>query len=401
MAKQDTECPFCHDLLEVNSEWLGMTLTCPHCSRMFVFGDPDPDIAVKRPVKKESALDHLYKNNSGQAATGDPGNMFTPLRKYAVFSGRATRREYWLFSLFTSAVTAFFYTGHALCTFLLPQFAWIFMITGSLAGIFLLLPSWAVMVRRCHDANRPGWRILIALIPCLGWLLLLYTLCKRSTDDNQYGPNPNAGRKDEVWPVIAGIIFPTIILSVLFAGMATFFPIFEKHKEMIRRIICVNHLTRIGTALEVYSSNQEGQLYPPAKGEDGLEILRQMDLEEDIFICPSDITKHYFYVGGKLAPRHRAFAIPTVICFAHPGNSVNVLMANGSVRSFIMENPTISCAKLVQYIIDHEKFEDPTALEACKKVLKTARKIDRKRGLKKCVTPPGDAKDQPEPEKHD
>ena len=382
MAKKDIHCPFCRDLLEVNDEWSGMQLTCPHCKKAFIFrdrakkeesfDDADIELSVKRdPVMQPVNFPQMQSN---AANSGNPANIFTALGKYAVFTGRASRREFWLFSLFYSVLAAIFAIASAVTNFILPDYYMLCSAGTVLVILALFLPYLAAMVRRCHDAGRPGARILIALIPCLGWLLLFYTLSKHSEEgDNIYGPNPNGGSKDEVWPVFAGVIFPLIIIGGVFAGMAIFFPEIEKSKESINLITCTNHLTRIGIALESYSRDSDGQKYPGCRDKDGLTILQEIGSESaDIFQCPSDKTSSYCYIGRGLEPRHRAYEVPVVICVAHPGNVVNILMADGSVKAFVLEKSGISCAELLNNIREQHEHLDPNDEEAWEKVIKNA-----------------------------
>lgn len=111
-------------------------------------------------------------------------------KKYAVFSGRARRKEYWFFVLF-NMIAAFllgFIDGFA--GMLLSAEAGI----GVLSTIYLLvafIPGLAVSVRRLHDTNRSGWWLLISLIPIIGSIILLVFLVQDSdSGPNQYGPNP-------------------------------------------------------------------------------------------------------------------------------------------------------------------------------------------------------------------
>ena len=96
------------------------------------------------------------------------------LKGYVKFSGRATRSEYWWFYLFWLILVVV--TG---------------MISENLAAVLilaLLLPSLAVGVRRMHDIGKSGWWLLVALIPLIGGLILLYFLVQPSVGDNDYGP---------------------------------------------------------------------------------------------------------------------------------------------------------------------------------------------------------------------
>ena len=105
--------------------------------------------------------------------------------KYAVFSGRARRKEYWYFVLITTIVALFFYF---LVSFTGSVFPSVISIIFSMA---VLLPGWAVLVRRLHDTGRSGVKVLLALIPLVGSIILLVYLAQDSSPgDNQYGPCP-------------------------------------------------------------------------------------------------------------------------------------------------------------------------------------------------------------------
>lgn len=108
------------------------------------------------------------------------------LGKYATFSGRACRSEYWYWTLFTIIVSIVLSLVDA-SLFASEQY-------GMLSLIFSLvvfIPGLAVTVRRLHDVNKSGWWFLIVLIPLLGVLLLLYWEVLKGTEGaNDYGNNP-------------------------------------------------------------------------------------------------------------------------------------------------------------------------------------------------------------------
>ncbi len=122
-------------------------------------------------------------------------NYYTGVwKKYAQFSGRARRAEYWYFALFNFIVTIVlaipYYMGIGMVqngngggwVLTLPYFAY------CLAAI---VPSLAVTVRRLHDINKSGWWIFIALVPFIGWIwLLVLTIMEGTSGENQYGPDP-------------------------------------------------------------------------------------------------------------------------------------------------------------------------------------------------------------------
>jgi uncharacterized membrane protein YhaH (DUF805 family) len=112
------------------------------------------------------------------------------LGKYAVFSGRARRSEYWYFVLF-SCLIAFVLAGLGLSVAKAaggPPTLAVYLV--DLFSLLVLLPSLAVSVRRLHDVGMSGWWILLSLVP-LGGLVLLYFYCQDSqSGSNAYGPNP-------------------------------------------------------------------------------------------------------------------------------------------------------------------------------------------------------------------
>ncbi len=111
------------------------------------------------------------------------------LKNYAVFGGRARRKEYWYFTLFN--FLAFF--ALTIIDRVIGSFNSEAGI-GLLAGIYslaILIPAIAVSVRRLHDTNRSGWWLLIELIPVIGAIVLLIFLVQDSQQsENQYGLNP-------------------------------------------------------------------------------------------------------------------------------------------------------------------------------------------------------------------
>ena len=110
-----------------------------------------------------------------------------PWRKYADFTGRARRKEYWTFNLINMALIA-------------PLFYFNLLRSKPSAAIYLLIilliipiivPSYAVAVRRLHDTNRDGSYIMFSLIPFIGFILVTIWTCQNSDiGENDYGPNP-------------------------------------------------------------------------------------------------------------------------------------------------------------------------------------------------------------------
>ncbi|WP_221088059.1 DUF805 domain-containing protein [Deinococcus aquaedulcis] len=116
---------------------------------------------------------------------------------YANFKGRARRREYWMFFLvnfFISLILSV--VSNALGWTLTPDTTNPLRSLGVLDGLytlFVLVPALAVSVRRLHDTGRSGWWQLIAVIPLVGPLVLLFFLVQDSeADENDWGANPKA-----------------------------------------------------------------------------------------------------------------------------------------------------------------------------------------------------------------
>ena len=132
--------------------------------------------------------------------------LLMPLRRYAVFSGRARRLEYWpyilvwavLFAGCIAADIAFNLGGAADGTWFESHDGGMsFNIAfGPCALIFMLvtaLPNLAVGARRLHDIGTSGWLLLIGIIPILGWIILTVFLLRPGTaGPNAYGPDPKA-----------------------------------------------------------------------------------------------------------------------------------------------------------------------------------------------------------------
>lgn len=106
------------------------------------------------------------------------------LHKYADFSGRARRSEYWYWSL----AVALGYVVVLILEALAPALG-LALLAGAALGLFL--PNLAVGVRRLHDTGKSAWYLLIALIPIVGPIALLVFLATDSTSGtNRYGPSP-------------------------------------------------------------------------------------------------------------------------------------------------------------------------------------------------------------------
>ena len=113
------------------------------------------------------------------------------LKKYAVFSGRSRRMEYWYFVLFVIIISTVLNIIDGLIG-AYDRTAGVGLLS-SIFSLAILIPSIAVTVRRLHDTDRSGWWVLISLVPLIGWIVLLvFTVQDSTPDSNKYGPNPKS-----------------------------------------------------------------------------------------------------------------------------------------------------------------------------------------------------------------
>lgn len=120
-------------------------------------------------------------------------------RKFASFSPRASRAEYWTY-LFVYVVLSLllFAVGsllglHSSGEKLMGFFTYLTLggtVLNKLFSLVLLVPSVAVAVRRLHDVDKSGWFLILAFIPIIHFYLL-YLLCKDGTPGyNCFGDDP-------------------------------------------------------------------------------------------------------------------------------------------------------------------------------------------------------------------
>lgn len=109
------------------------------------------------------------------------------LKNYAVFSGRARRKEYWMFFLINNLIGTL---AFALELWLHTDL----MHLGQLPFVYsiaVFIPGLAVVVRRLHDVGRSAWSLLFLLIPVFGgFAIFFFMMLKGDPHTNAYGPSP-------------------------------------------------------------------------------------------------------------------------------------------------------------------------------------------------------------------
>ena len=114
-------------------------------------------------------------------------------KKYADFSTRASRKECGFFFVFYFVLCLALFIINTLVGAIFEDPFEAFRLTVGVSviiALLLMVPTYAVCVRRLHDTGRSGWWILLYFIPYIGAIALLIMLCRKSDEDNKYGPKP-------------------------------------------------------------------------------------------------------------------------------------------------------------------------------------------------------------------
>lgn len=131
--------------------------------------------------------------------------MLLPLKRYADFSGRSSRMEFWMFILFQIIVSwVFSFVVNMIFPPAIPVYdptnpeaamaaiGSVYTSAGFLIPfLFFLIPGLAVAVRRLHDQDKSGWMILLGLIPLIGAIILLvFYVLPGTNGPNRFGEDP-------------------------------------------------------------------------------------------------------------------------------------------------------------------------------------------------------------------
>ncbi len=118
------------------------------------------------------------------------------------FEGRASRSEYWMITLFNELISILYliinsgikngafddffssYKAAEMFGIVFSGIYWVFVIA-------MLIPTFALIVRRIHDIGKPGYALLVACIPLIGVIVLFIFFCTDSAGDNQWGYGPD------------------------------------------------------------------------------------------------------------------------------------------------------------------------------------------------------------------
>jgi uncharacterized membrane protein YhaH (DUF805 family) len=124
-----------------------------------------------------------YSGGAGQPALPNPLVNYwkrVVLERYAQFTGRSRRAEFWWYALAGLIIGIAFNILIAISSF--------FWVIYAIYGLAVLIPGLAVGVRRLHDTDKSGWWLLIALVPLVGIIVLIVFWATDGTPGpNQYG----------------------------------------------------------------------------------------------------------------------------------------------------------------------------------------------------------------------
>ena len=109
------------------------------------------------------------------------------LTNYVGFSGRARRKEYWMFTLINAIVGAIINVIQLILGLELPYLSMLYLLAT-------FLPVLALAIRRLHDTDRSGAWALPFFVPFIGWLVLFVFAClEGNSGSNRYGNDPKFG----------------------------------------------------------------------------------------------------------------------------------------------------------------------------------------------------------------
>lgn len=209
-VRESCKCMECGNIVSINA------IFCPQCGTLLKNGKPQQqrnNLYIKNASYQQyassqnvnygglngpdfygqaefSSRPHLTQYESSKLTFGEA--VSECFRKYATFSGRARRSEYWFFYLFNLLINIsincflgiFLADGDELAIGIIA-------IISILYSLSVFLPGLAVYVRRMHDIGKSGANIFWVLLPIVGWIMLFVWLLQDSEEyENEYGPSP-------------------------------------------------------------------------------------------------------------------------------------------------------------------------------------------------------------------
>ena len=198
MSITKISCPNCDFFKEFPLDKLPQTtskITCPKCKHVFTYTPPneindftfdsDPTIAaIDSPPEPQVVIKHYPPSNSDIKNNETNYNLFDwyikAIKKYAVLTGRARRKEYWYFLL----VSMIIIIALTIIESILDKGE----ILSSIYNLAIFIPSLAVGIRRMHDTDRSGWWMLLPIVN------IVFLAQEGQQVTNKYGLNPKGAQ---------------------------------------------------------------------------------------------------------------------------------------------------------------------------------------------------------------
>jgi uncharacterized membrane protein YhaH (DUF805 family) len=127
-------------------------------------------------------------------------------KKYALFEGRARRKEFWMFTLFEFIIGVVFGI-----LAMIPLIGGLFAVVSWIFYLAVFIPSLALGIRRLHDTDRKGILFLLILIPIAGIIILIvFWVQEGAAGANKFGPNPKDGLEAGSTPAATATVEKTV-----------------------------------------------------------------------------------------------------------------------------------------------------------------------------------------------
>ena len=200
---QQGACPSCASPLEPDAAFCH---TCGHRSHRVSQDPRAPSSPTRRPDPYSCASPVYGDRYGGVGQFGDDLSLFgyfvKCMKNYFKLGGRARRKEFWGFYLFSNLATLAWYILLGIATVIaaaamdfdiekLLPFLGCVLLLAIFAPLAMMPPAIAVYVRRMHDQGKSGWNILWVLLPIAGPIVYIVFAClEGQRGENQYGPDP-------------------------------------------------------------------------------------------------------------------------------------------------------------------------------------------------------------------
>ena len=180
-----------------SSEWREQTMPTRGMAVDFDINEKNHGVAVYMALQQKptAQVRTIKKSTPTAVANGEPSLLDYAIAvikdNYVNFEGRARRKEYWGFVLFSSLIAFGLVILSGIGAAISEDMAIVLSLPYYIYVLAIMLPNIAVGIRRLHDIDKSGWWTLVGLIPLVGsiWLIVLFAT-EGNTGENQFGEDP-------------------------------------------------------------------------------------------------------------------------------------------------------------------------------------------------------------------